>query len=1037
MVTCFVACLVVGFIAYSRVPVALMPTGMQGPWLGLQVSYSNASPAEVERRIARPVERIVRTMQGVESVYSNSGSGGCWLNVRFRSNTDMSEAYNQLRDRCDRILAELPSDVKRVTIRKFGMGDLPVLFIDFAAHGVRGDVNAIIEEHVKRPLEAVDGVANVNVRGTVASRVQIRLSRARMNAHRVDMRGLVQQMRADNFVVSSGWVDEGSRKLYVRSDSRYASVEEISDLPLAGHPGLALRDVASVEYAMPEKEWEFRLNGAKGLFVQVQKQASSNIVEVTRRAIDALNNDIMKRPQMRGFDADVLFDQGEYIDGQLDQLRSAGLWGGLFAVFVLYFFLRRVRTTFVIAGAIPLSIMMSLTAIYFSGWSLNVLTTMGLIIAFGMVVDNSIVVTEAIHARRSEGLDSYRASVLGASEVGLAITVSTMTTLVVFLPLILMSGNQIVSYFMARLGMPVVYALLASLLVALLFIPLAMRHLMSRRPPAEARAITVSNAVYQKALRWVMAHRLETALISLLLFATIAIPIGKIGSGGGGDSILSQMYVRYNMPNHYTLADADSIMSQYETFMLERRDTYGLKAVGVNFRRDRGTVWAVLNRDERAWYTVALHKMSDRLGFERRSPMAAEEMYDDIREHAPRFPGVEMSIDRQQDDTQRTSVTLFGSDTIVLERLAREVERRLRLLAQVTEVDSDVENARTEIQLRVDRQLAQRLGVDTGTIASAVSSAMRGASLTRFHGEDREVDISLELDKEDRRTLDDVLNLAVTVPGGANTTVRSVVGVAHGEALRSIHRENGRTRMRVTAISSDPQVKRLRTHVMRALQDLEMPRGYQWTLSGRFESIAEQRSEMMFAVVLAVAFVFLLMGILFESFILPLSVIISIPFSFFGVFWMLYLTGTPLDAMGAVGMIVLIGVVVNNAIVLVDLVNRLRADGRERIEAIVEAGAHRFRPILLTSATTIFGLLPVTLGNSEMIGIPYNGLGVVIIGGLAASTLLTLFVVPLFYSLFDDLRTTASNMISCAVRGPGREQPASMRPPLDPGNAQH
>ncbi len=1010
----FVAFLVVGFIAYTRIPISLMPGGQQSRWVHVYVSYGNASPVEVERRIARPVEGIFRAMTGVERISSRSSSGGCGISIVFRQGVDMAEAYNQLRDRCDRVLAELPDDVKRIHIWHWDPDSWPILGISVLYHGNYTDLYTLVEEQIKKPLERLDGVARVDVYGTRSSRVQIDLSRARMNASGVNAPRLFRQLQQDNFAMSSGWVSDGSQKLYVRSDSRFTSVEEIRNLPIAERPGLSLRDVANVEYTKPRSNWRNRLNGLDGVWVSVKKKASANTVDVSRRVLETFENDLLKRPQLTGFEPHVYFNQGEEIESALDQLQSAGLWGGLFAVLVLYFFLRRGRTTFVVAGAIPLSITISLIVFYFAGWSLNMVTMMGLIISFGMVVDNSIVVAEAIHARRVEGAGSSEASLYGASEVGLAITVATLTTLVVFLPLIFLGGGQQASFYMARLGMPVVYALLASLFVALFFIPLAMRHLMSEHPTKEARIITLANGWYRKGLSWVMAHRLEAAIAAVALFMTIQIPMGKVTShrrGGHG----SYMSIGFDMPRQYDVAAADTIMTQYETFLSDRKEQYGLGGVEVSVSRGRGHLWSSIEEDRRAWYTVTFHKIVDGLGFERQVPMTREEIFDDIKKHAPRFPGVEMSIDRQQDDAKRTSVTLFGENTSILVRLATEVERRLRLLPQVTEVDSDVESAKDELQFRVNRRLADHVGVDSRSVASTIGTVMRGTSLNRFHTEEREIPIRLELDVMDRQTVDQVLDLRVSGSDSTPVTVRSLVDVTMGKTLRNIRRENGRTRVRVTAISREEGVGNLREHVVRALDGLEMPRGYQCSLTGRFEQMKEEEDRMTFAIVMAIAFVFLLMGVLFESFILPLSVVMSIPFSFLGVYWLLHWTDTPLDRMGTIGMVVLIGVVVNNAIVLVDLINRLRSDGDDRLTAIMEAGRRRFRPILMSSATTVFGLLPVTLGDSKMFFMRYDSLGVVMIGGLVTSMFLTLFVVPLFYTLLEDLRATGGRVLALVL----------------------
>ena len=710
------------------------------------------------------------------------------------------------------------------------------------------------------------------------------------------------------------------------------------------------------------------------------------------------------------------FSQGEVVTTSLDQLAGTGLWGGLFAVLVLLLFLRRIRTTLVIAGAIPFSIMVSMAVIYFSGWTLNLLTMLGLIIGFGIVVDNSIVVVEAIYARRARGEDPHSASMYGAGEVGLAITVSTMTTLVVFLPLIFMSTEGGSSFMLARLGMPVIYALLASLVVALLFIPLSCKYLLRGTMPKESRFISRMAGAYSRGLRWVMMHRLEAAMITVALFATIQIPMGKVPNrmhGGFGDSTV-QFSVR--LPDHYSQELGDSIVVSYERFLLERQERYGLQGINTNRWRNGAWIWSPLRTEERAWYVSTWDKIRDAVGIEYEKPMTSEQIYADMRQHAPKYVGVNVSFDRSAGaQAQAAAITICGESTEVLGALAREVERRLRTIPEVTEVDNSVERGDDEIRLRVDRHRAQQYGISSQTLARAVSSVMRGANLESFRSGDREVSLRVRLDDEDAQTLDDVLGLPVEGESGTRTTVGALVGVAVEEGMGSIRREDGRTQARVTARSTLTNVADFRGKVTSVMSGLRMPRGYEWSLTGQFAQSQEEEGQMKFAIILAIVLVFFLMGVLFESFILPFSVIIAIPMSFLGVYWILYLTDLPLDSMVYIGEIVLIGVVVNNAIVLIDLVNRLRSDGMPRVEAILEAGRQRLRPIVMTSATTIFGLLPVALGKQSMGWMDYSSLGTTMIGGLVTSTFLTLFVVPLFYTLLDDLRVLAGRVAGAAA----------------------
>ena len=1010
----FIALLVVGLIAYVRIPISLLPSGEVNRFLGMWIPYPNASPVQTERQIARPVEDILRTMTGVRRVYTSSQVNGCWASIIFKDGVDMDEAYNQLRDRVDRLMVELPEDVRHIQIRQWDNDDIPIVGVDFLVNGEVEDMHAVVETQLRQPLAMVDGVANVEIVGPEESRVEINLSQELINTHQVDMFSLIQQLRRDNFSMSSGWISQNSQKLYVRSDSKFNSLDQVRNLPIENTPGLRLADIADVRYTPPESDHVYRVDGHPGISIVVHKQSLANTVEVTDAVIDLLENDLMKRPQLAAFQGHVFLNLADHIKATLRQLKLSGLWGGLFAMVVLFFFLRRVRITAVITAAIPLSIMISLTVFYFQGWTLNVGTMMGLIIGLGMVVDNSIVVVEAIYARRLAGESSHAASLRGATDVGLAITVSTLTTLVVFLPLIFMTGSENMSFWMSRIGMPVIYALIGSLVVALLFIPLATKHVMSDKRPVEPKILQRLNSVYQRALGWVMANRIESALLTFAVFATITIPNVPSSMNANGE-LIPRVFIRLEMPAHYTLAQTDSIMSVYEQFMLDNRERFGTTEVEVQFWRGRGSVWSNMAEDHREWYEVAWDNLLDALEIEHERPMTREEIFAYLRENAPRFAGVDINLDRRHHDFMQTSVTLFGEDTRTLVRLSDEVERRLRQVPHITQVHSDVVSSRDELQLLVNRERAQQFGIDANNLALTLNYVMRGMELNSVNAGDREIDVWMGLQKDDRRSLDQVMNLVVNGDNGARVPIRSLVNVSMGDALDRIERENGRTRVRVTAASSVQDLQQLAGDITAAVSSLEMPPGYQWSLSGRFEEIEEENTDMIFAVIMAILFVFLLMGILFESFVLPLSVLVSIPFSFLGVYWLLYIVGMQLNMLGNIGIIVLIGVVVNNAIVLVDLVNILRSQGYTRTEAIMEAGKHRFRPILMTSATTIFGLIPIAVGGANLIGLTYDCLGVAMIGGLVTSTLLTLFVVPLFYTFFDDMRITFGKVLGIAA----------------------
>jgi HAE1 family hydrophobic/amphiphilic exporter-1 len=456
VITGLLALMVVGYIAFSRIAVEMMPTGFTPPFLGVWVPYPNSNPKEVEQQIAQPVEEQIQTISGVDRIRSWSQDNGCWTFIQFKQETDMSLAYSQLRDRMDRVKPELPDDIERIFVQKWSDDDWEVMWVAIIQKGNLEDPYFLVEQHVQKPLERIDGVAKIEIWGAQEKSIQIAINQNLVKSYKVNLYEVIQQLRNENFAVSSGYVKEGGRKIFVRSVGKFNSLEQIRNLPIRG-ANLLLKDIAQVKYDVPETEWRNLIDRKPAITFGVYKESMANTVALT----EAVNKELIRLqktdPKLKDFQFEILFNQGKYIMESVDNLKFAGMWGALFAFIILYFFLRRFRMTIIVTLAIPLSILITLTVMYFMNWTLNMITMMGLMISVGMVVDNSIVVLENIYTKRMSGLGEKDASLLGASEVGLAVTMATFTTVVVFLPLILMSEGAGDKFFIARIGLPVIF----------------------------------------------------------------------------------------------------------------------------------------------------------------------------------------------------------------------------------------------------------------------------------------------------------------------------------------------------------------------------------------------------------------------------------------------------------------------------------------------------------------------------------------------------------------------------------------------------
>ncbi len=1018
---CLIALLVMGAVAYSRIAVKMMPAGFDPPFLWLSVRYpgSNATPQEVEQQITRPLEERLRTIKGIERVRTYTDSRGVGAPLRFQQDADMTLAYNQLRDQLDRLKPELPEEVRdRIFVWKHNDEDRSIMWIGAALDSTISDVYGFLQTHVQRPLERIEGVARVELWGVDPKEVMIEINREQLLARGVNIYEMVQSLRNDNFALESGYVNEGTKKFYVRSLARYRSLEEISNIPIdSGEGDVRLGEVAGVVYDVPARSWYQRIDGQPASSVGIKAESGADIATVCDRVSAALAEIGDGSAAAGKVQFNVFFNQGEFIQASVANLRNTGLWGGLFAALVLLFFLRVLRMTAIITLSIPLCAMITVTVLYFSGWSLNLMTMMGLMVGVGMVVDNAVVILENIYRRREKGESPRPAAVGGAGEVAMAISMATLTTVVVFLPLMLMTGNVGMTFYLSRMGVPVIVMLVGSLFVALLIIPLASVRFGGGRVKPDAKSIGWARARYGRVLNWALSHRRDAILILLAVFATILIPSEKIKRSDASRGNINDVDIYIRTPRDFTTYETFELMNEVEEFLNSKREIYGIRTIRSWFRKTRGNFEIFLDSNpNEAWWYVAYRNLRAGLGVPVDKAIARTDVIKDLKKNMPRYVGVRIGVESRGRGSGDPSVSvyLYGDDTEVLARLVTEVERRLQSIPSVASVSSDLERSTDEAQVHIDRERAKRYGISPQVVARTLAFTLQGVSLPRFQSGEREVDTRLYLEEADRQTLHHLKSFMFRSASGGEVPLTELAAIKVMPGRGRIRREDGKTRLRVSAFVTKDDLKSLYAEIDRAMSGFEMPRGYSWNKGERFARFRESDNETIFALVMAVTCVFLLMGVLFESVMLPFSVLFSIPFSFVGVYWTLYLTGTPMDMMANIGMIVLVGVVVNNAIVLVDMINRMRLEGMNRTDAILEAGHNRFRPILMTTFTTVCGLLPMALGNSNLIGIPYAPLGRTLMGGLLASTFLTLLLVPICYTLLDDLRTVLQRVVSAA-----------------------
>jgi len=1009
VVMIILAIMVIGIIAYTRINLDLMPEGMNNPMLMVIVPYRNASPKEVEEQIARNMEGELKTVKNLKRLFSRSSSSSCFFFLEFAQDTNMDLAYSQVADRIERARVLLPDDVEIIRINRRRENDIPMLYLAVSYPETIDDPYYLIDRYVKRALEGEAGVATVELDGLREKNIQIIVDSDKIRAYRINLSRVIQELMTENFAISSGFALMNEKKFMLRVSNRFRTLEDVQNIEI--RKGLKLADVAEVVFDFDEEVQTIsRFDGKLAATLVVYKESTANTVEVARSINERLREQFQKEPMLKDLGYFVFFDQGKMIMESIDNVKETAMWGGLFAFLVLFLFLRRLRVTLMITLAIPLCLLITVLTLYFMGWTLNTITMMGMMLSIGLVVDNAIVISENIYRHRLGGMNARLAAIGGASEVGLAITLSTLTTIVVFLPLMLMGGDSNMSFIMTRLGAPVIFALVASLLIALMFIPLASVKLLDKKETANLRYATHNPLVqfYQSALVKVFKHRLNSLTIVTLLIFSMFIAIGMMKTGDTADGSFQDASLRIRFPSTMSVQKRDDVLTTMANSIWKNADHYELDHVYTNMRHFGGRIELYLKpiRD-RLWYQVLWRKFANGLGISDYHRLSREELTDELKKILPVIPGVSVHTswqDREGQDNMALTYTLRGYDTDVLMSLAAELEKQFVLMPDVLSVEDATETGNDEIHVVIDRERAFNIGVDAAYISRYLANTLRPRKVSTYQTDEKEIPVYVKFRPEQRQEVAQLRNTFFQAENGNETTLDALADLSFEKSLGSIGRENGKSFYEVTVYVSGEKMQQVEIEVEKMLKNFSFPTGYSYEKGSRQRRFREQNQDLTSGLIFSVIFILLIMGVLFESFVLPLSILVAIPAAFVGAFWLMVITGTTFEVMAGIGLVILIGVVVNNGIVLIDLINQYRQQGLNREQAIITAGVNRFRPILMTALTTICGLLPMAIGNTSLLGIPYTPMGVTMIGGMISSTFLTLFAVPLFYTYFDDMR---------------------------------
>ena len=992
----FACFLVIGLISAKLLPLEYFPD-MEFPGIGINIPYPGATPEEVERQITKPVEEVLGTISGVKRLNSTSSENGANFELRFAWDENSAIKAVEVKEKIDGIRNQLPRDVERIFVNQWSSSDMPMLQVRLSSNRDLSNSYDMLNRNLKRRLERIDGVSKVDLYGVDKKEIRIELLADRIAAHRVDLGRLTETLRRSNFSVTAGRITDGNQRFVVRPIGEFKSIDDYGDLIIGEH-NLRLRDIANLAFDHPKLDYGRHLDRRYAIGLDIQKEAGANTVEVARR-ITAAIDEAGASSEMQGINIFYMDNAAEGILSSINDLSNSGIFGGILAVVVLYVFLWRLGTTLIVALSIPVSLLATMACMYFLGMSLNVLTMMGLMLAVGMLVDNAVVVTENIFRHQQLNPDVEQATLIGTKEVTLAITAGTLTNAIVFLPNIVSPRDE-VSIYMKHVATTICISLLASLLIALTIVPL-----LAKRYPA----LTVSNkskkldaflSRYGNVLDWTLRHRGATVGLILLTLASVAIPIMFVKKDMFPQQENRKLRLFYHVNGNYRLEKVEEAVNVYEDYLLNNKEKFEIKSVYTYYNTNFASSTILLKEDDDG------------------AEKSQEDIREDIRKGLPKSPIANPSFDWQRNNSggEALRVQVAGESSEKLTELSKEVARILSQIPGFKDVRSEAEAGQEEVQVVVDRHRARQYGYSTQEVATTIAAAMRGQNLRKFHTAEGETDVRLQFQKADQATLEHLRNLPLYNSRTEPTKLATLADFRVRRGPREISREDRITVVGVSANLQGVTMEEARQKISQAMQQFNLPPGYAWNFGQSFNEEEETGKVMLVNTLLALVLIYFVMAALFESLVFPAAIWTSILFAIVGVWWFFMITSTTFSLMAWIGVLILIGVVVNNGIVLIDRVIQLRAENWSRHDAIVQAGRDRLRPILMTTGTTVLGLIPLCIGTTQIggDGPPYFPMARAIVGGLTFSTVVTLLVLPTIYVLMDDMRNWARGVIDKA-----------------------
>ncbi|MEL7563537.1 MAG: efflux RND transporter permease subunit [Dehalobacterium sp.] len=998
-----------GLFSLPNLGISLMPD-MNIPVAIISTSYQNAAPAEVEKLVTKPIESAVSSISGVKEISSTSTNGNSLVIVQFNYGTELDDKVNDLRDKVDAVRGYLPDEAGSPTIMKIDMDSQAIMTYSLSGSTLI-KMKEVAEDTIEPVLERIEGVSSVSISGGKEREIQVRLNQTKMDAYGLTIQQVSQAIRGDDVTGTAGTIVKGSSEISIRVVNEFDSLEAIKNVQISV-PGsgnyIPLTDIAEVRDDFKKDSTYTYVDGGESISLSIMKTSDGNTVQVAKKVREAVAD--LNKSLPAGISMNLVSDTSTTINDTIKSVEEHGILGGILAVVILYLFLHSARSTLVVAITLPVALIGTFMVMYFSHQTINMLTLGGLMLGLGSLVDFSIVVLESIYRKRQEGLDVISAAKIGTAEVGTAVMASAASQIVVFLPVVFVSG--IASMIFTPLALTVSFSHGCALFAALTLVPMMASKLLKSVPAPEEftyqkgtkNPLTIFgyglqklNSGYKNILKWALDH-LKTVVVAtvILFFGSLAcIPI--IGMEFVPSMDERGVNVTVETPTGTKLEEtremAKTVDAQAKKALSEGIETEYITVGGGNM-----SFLGVSNSN----YARIQYKLKSPDEYKLTAGEAAEEVRKALTDVAGATITVEVESSAMGMSTAAVDVIIRGTDLDILTDLGNQATEIIRGVSGTRNVASSL-SSNTQVEVVVDREKAARHGLSVSQVLSVIKTAFGEATVGSLHTGDDTVDINLKYPDDFAQTENNLSSLVLVSASGGKVPVTDVASITIKDSPEEISRSNQNRQVEITADVSGRDAGSVNSEIQQKLAQMALPQGYVIDFSGQQQSMNESFSALGLALILAVILVFMVMAAQFESLFQPFIIMFSLPPTFIGAMIGLVITNTTLSVMSLIGAIMLVGIVLNNAIVLVDYINVLRKRGMERREAILMAGPVRLRPILMTTLSTVLALLPLALGSgsgNEMM----KPMSIVIAFGLTFSTIITLVLVPVVYTIFDELR---------------------------------